>query len=199
MLYLRYGIKSITMDDVAKELGISKKTLYQFIVDKEDLVNKATKYYIETDRHSILNIINTFTNVIDQLIRICNHSCTFLKEINPAVIYDLRKYHSQSWKMYLDYKNSFIYDVIYHNIQKGVEQNIYRSDLKIDIISRFYTGQIEVITNPIIFPANKFKFDEICKEFLIYHIQGISTEKGMLLLKDYLESVQNTKISNELQ
>lgn len=190
-LFLKYGIKSITMDDVSKELGISKKTLYQIVVDKEDLVNKATKYYTEKDRHTILNIVNSYSNAVEQLVQICNYSCNVLREMNPSVIYDLKKYHPDSWNVYLTYKNSFIYEVIFHNIKNGIEKGFYRADLNIDIICRFYVGQIETIINPDIFPTHQYKFENTCKEFLIYHIHGISTAEGIEQLTNYLTAQQN--------
>ncbi|MBN4066049.1 TetR/AcrR family transcriptional regulator, partial [Candidatus Amoebophilus asiaticus] len=100
-LFLKYGIKSITMDDVSRELGISKKTLYQVVSDKSELVDQTTKCFIENDRHAILDIINSYENVIEQLVQICNYCSDVLRNMNPAVIFDLNRYYPDVWKIYL--------------------------------------------------------------------------------------------------
>lgn len=188
-LYLKYGIKSITMDDVAKELGISKKTLYQFVNDKDDLVEKSTAFFIAVDKKNIQNVVKKHKQVVEQMAQLGSYCSNVLKNLNPSVIYDLRKYYSASWKNWINYKNTFFYDVIFNNIIRGVKQGVYRNDLNIDVITKFYIMQIEVIINDEVFSPMKYKFEEICKEFLRYHLHGICAPRGFKMIDSYIDNI----------
>jgi len=188
-LYLKYGIKSITMDDVARELGISKKTIYKIVKDKDDLVQKATEFFIAADKANIEQVVNSFSDVIEQMVQIGNYSCTVLKNLNPSVIYDMKKYHTETWNFFLNYKNTFFYEIIYNNITKGIKLGLYRSDIDVDIISKFYIGQIEVIIDDTIFPTPEYKFDILCREFLTYHMHGIATNKSIKLIDKCIQQL----------
>ena len=191
-LYLKYGIKSITMDDVARELCISKKTIYQFVTDKDELVEKATKFFIHADKKNIQEIVKNHKHVVEQMAQLGSYCSKVLKNLTPSVIYDLRKYYPECWNSWLSYKNTFFYEIIYSNIKKGVEQGLYRKDLNIDIIAKFYTMQIEVIINDEVFSPLKYKFEQICKEFLRYHLHGICAPRGFKMVDKYIDEIYKT-------
>jgi len=192
-LYLKYGIKSITMDDVAKELGVSKKTIYQVVQDKADLVQKATEFFISIDKQNMANLVGQFDNIMEQMVQIGNYGCNVLKNLNPSVIYDLKKYYPATWQHFLEYKNTFFYEIIFDNIKSGIKAGLYRDNLNVDIISRFYIGQIEVIVDDNIFPPVKYRFEDLCKEFIKYHIHGIATPTGIELCDKFIAELDRVK------
>ncbi|MBN4049768.1 TetR/AcrR family transcriptional regulator [Bacteroidales bacterium AH-315-N07] len=177
-LFVKYGIKSITMDDVARELQISKKTLYQIVEDKKDLVEKTTLLFTQRDRHALLSIVNEHKHVIDQLIYLCKQSSNLVRNQNPVFLFDLKRYYLNGWKIYREYKVTGYYNLIYHTIQKGIEEGFYRDNINLDIVSKFYISQIEMITNQDLFPSTKYIFENVMNEFLTCFIYGISTTKG---------------------
>ncbi|NQY08904.1 MAG: TolC family protein [Flavobacteriales bacterium] len=181
-LFTRNGIKSTTMDDVARALGISKKTLYQFVNDKPDLVSSVIAYQIELDKNVVDNIFEQGVNAIDEMIAIKIYFTNKLSEIHPSFHFDMEKYYPGTWKIFLDYKNSYVLDCVIKNMEKGVKEGYYRTDLHIPIISRIYVGRIDQIFDSGIFPVSEFNFPEVNVENMKYHIRGIASDKGLKYL-----------------
>ena len=180
VLYMKYGIKSITMDDVARELSISKKTLYLYVKDKADLVDKAVEHQLSVHRCEIAKIDTQKLNAIDILIQASKFVCEQFKNMNSSVSYDMQKYYPNSWSKIVDYRSSHIFEHIKLNMQLGIEQGLYRSDLNIDIISHLYVLKMEEVflrTDDGI--LKKFTSEEIFNTMFHYHIRAITNKKGL--------------------
>ncbi len=188
-IYIKYGIRSVSMDDIARELGISKKTIYQYFKDKDDLVEKVVTGYIHTMECKMMNCTSPGLNSIDQLLEISKFLISNHTKINNSVMYDLQKYHPKAWEIITNFRSCHTYDNILENMKNGVEQGLYRDDIKMDIIARLYVYRMEqsydIMTNII---AN-YSFEDIFNTLFIYHIRGIANAKGLA----YLEK----KIKNE--
>lgn len=182
-LYYKYGIKSVTMDDVARELGISKKTLYQHFKDKDEVVNKVIEYQISIDECEIKNYNLKNLNAIDQLLLISTHVAERYKNLNPAVSFDLKKYYPDLWRKIINYKKDHIYFHFIENMKQGIKEGLYLDDLKIDIITKFYVSRIESVIDPDLFSPTEYEFKEVLRTLFKYHIRGIANKTGI----DYLE------------
>lgn len=182
-IFLSYGIKSVTMDDFAGKLGISKKTLYQFVCDKSDLVQKTMKNHIETEKKAIQDISRQNENAIDEIFAIGRHVMVHISKMNPSAMYDLQKYHPEAWKLFLDFKNTFIYSCILENMERGVKQGLYRSDFNTDIVARIYAARTEIVVSQEVFPFPKYNVIDVYAEYLKYHVRSIATEKGLTYLE----------------
>ena len=180
---MRYGIKSITMDDIAKGLGMSKKTLYQYVDNKKDLVYKVMNDHISCEKEALLEIHEKAGNAIEEMIMIGDHISHSLRKMHAAILYDLQKYYPQSWKQFTSFKVSFIYDRISNNIKRGQEEGQYRTDFNVDIVARIYIARIEMVFDQTLFPPQQFGILKIYKEYLMYHMRSIVSDEG----KDYLE------------
>jgi TetR/AcrR family transcriptional regulator, cholesterol catabolism regulator len=188
-LYLKYGIKSITMDDVARELGISKKTLYQHFSDKDDLVQKVIAFHFDQQNKEMLQLKKNYSNAIDDLLIVSKFISNYIKAINPSFSYDLQKYYPEIWKNITGKRREHIFKMIRQNLEKGIKEGLYRQDVKSDIIVKYYIFRIEMSNNVDLQCNNKYSFEEVFNTLFIYHIRGISNQKGL----DYLEN----KIKNE--
>lgn len=182
-IFLSYGIKSVTMDDFAGKLGISKKTLYQFVCDKSDLVQKTMKCHIEAEKKAVQEISRQNENAIDEIFAIGRHVLVHLSKMNPSAMYDLQKYHPEGWKMFVDYKNTFIYSCILSNIEKGIKQGLYRNDFNPDVVAKIYAARTEIVVSQDVFPFPKYTVMDVYAEYLKYHVRAIASEKGL----NYLE------------
>jgi AcrR family transcriptional regulator len=188
-LYMKYGIKSVSMDDVARELGISKKTLYQHFKDKDELVQKVIEFHADYLSKEMFKMVSKKANAIEELLQVSKFISQYMKEINPSVTYDLKKYYPQIWKDINLNDRDHIFNHIKENMIKGIKEGLYRKDLNIDIIAHFYLFRIEMSQTYEMIVDNKYPFDEIFNTSFNYHIRGIANQKGL----DYLES----KIKNE--
>ena len=177
-LFLRYGIRSITMDDIARELGISKKTLYQFVDNKADLIQKVLLEFIEEERRVILEITQSSGNAIEEMLRIGRYITQVLRKLKPTTLFDLQKYYPESWQMIRALNQEHIYGVIKNNLEKGIEQELYRNNLSTDIIARLYVGKSHYLVDEEFFPLRNYERGELYREFILYHMHGILSEKG---------------------
>jgi DNA-binding XRE family transcriptional regulator len=193
-LYMKYGIKSITMDDVAKELGISKKTLYQFIADKEDLVGKFVDNEIEIRREEICKCFKTGFNAIEELFEISIFMNKLMREQNPATEYDLKKYYPVQYQKTIKARRDGMYEYLLLNLKKGKKEGLYREDLNNEIIAKLYISRSENIHFNELFTIEEFTSVNLFLELLNYHVRGIATEKGIIELEKKIKGLENSNI-----
>lgn len=191
-LYTKYGIKSITMDDVSAELGISKKTLYQYITDKDDLVGKFTDNEISMRQEEICKCFKTDFNAIEELFEISVFMNKFMKDQNPATEHDLKKYYPHHYYRTVKTRRERIFNYILMNLRKGKEERLYRSDLNEEIIAKLYLSRVESIHVNDLFTVEEFTSAKLFLELLIYHIRGIATEKGIIVLEKKIKELETT-------
>jgi AcrR family transcriptional regulator len=189
-LFMRYGIKSMSMDDIAIHMGMSKKTLYQYFESKDDLVNAVLEKHLEMDQCKVKSLISSKNNAIDDLMHIATTVNDTLKQINPSIHYDLEKYHPQAWKKFEDYKRNFIQKIIKQNILKGIKEELYRSDINVDIVSALYVSKADIVFDASVFPPDKYAFNQVYLEMMKQHIRGIATSKGLKYFEKKLKQIE---------
>jgi TetR/AcrR family transcriptional regulator, cholesterol catabolism regulator len=195
-LYMKYGIKSITMDDVAIELSISKKTLYQYVTDKDDLVGKFVDFEIGIRQEEISNCFGSGFNAIEELFEISIFMNKMMRDQNPATEYDLKKYYPQHYQKTLKARRDGIYRYILVNLEKGVKEALYRKDMNRDIIARLYLWRSEDSNLNDLFTVEEFTSIKLFVELLTYHIRGIATEKGIIVLEKKVKELETDYINN---
>lgn len=194
-LYSRYGIKSITMDDLSHELGISKKTLYQYVTDKSDLVHKVTRNLMEKEREKFTRLLSKNFNAIEELIEVNHFIRNMIVNSNPSAEYDLKKYYPALFKEVRELKVSHMYASVLRNLKKGIKEGLYRKELNAEFIAMYYVARIESNMNFESFRSNPAQFKEYLIEVFIYHIRGISSKKGIEFLEQHIDDI---KIDNHV-
>lgn len=197
MLFMKYGIKSLTMDDIARHLGISKKTLYQYVTDKNDLVKKGVSLLIEQEKVMLCSAMEESETAIDELIGVTKCVSSEIGEMHPSVLFDLQKYHPEAWKLLETHKKEFIYNMMLENLKRGIKEGYYRENINPLIIASIYIGMVDTMMsseNPI---HKTIGLDEMHTEIIRYHIKGISNDKGMAYLKEALKNQANDKFDLE--
>lgn len=178
-LFMRFGVRSVSMDDVARETSISKKTLYQCFRDKDDLVRRTLSTHLDTMQVKIESVMASIEDPIEQLEAIAGFVLEHNKEINPSLLYDLRKYHPESFHLFSESREKVFRKQIRENLDRGVAMGLYRSDLNIDIVSRLYLGNVSNLLNPEVFPDPEPRFEARYRELIRYHLHGIASAKGI--------------------
>lgn len=189
--FLRYGFKSVTMSDISRELGISKKTLYQFVDNKNDLIMRCVMMAMKEEQEFVLSIQQHQKNAIEEMLDIAIHVNQTLKKINPAALYDLQKYYPESWKIIEAYTHEFVYANIMENLEKGKKEGLYRADFREDIIARLFIGKSQILLNTTLFPYPQYKTSELHSEHVIYHIRGVASDKGLKILEQHIKNDNN--------
>lgn len=177
-LFLQRGFKSVTMDQIASELAISKKTIYIHCKNKVDLIHQLLVMHFEQEKNNCLLLHSKHENAIDAIIAIQKYNCESLRHLHPIALIELQKYYETCWNVFLDYKNQFVYSEVIKNLKKGKEQGFYRHDLNDQFIAMIHVRNIENIFQ-IAFDTKKANVMELFREYFVYHLRGTLTEKGL--------------------
>ncbi|MDB5284174.1 MAG: TetR/AcrR family transcriptional regulator [Bacteroidota bacterium] len=182
---MKHGIKTLTMDEIAKGLGMSKKTIYQFVDNKSELVKLTLSDYLDEERSQLEIILKNSSNSVEEMIKMIEYFLQVLGEFNATALYDLQMYYPETWDMFNDYRFNFMLGCINDNLQNGVKQGYYRKDLKTEIIAKIYILGVETLFNQDLFPAKQFAFLNIYREYLNYHLRGIVSAKGLKYIEQH--------------
>ena len=184
-LFMKYGIRSVSMDDIAKHISISKKTIYQSYKDKDELVHELMKEKLTVDKKEFHDLEKESANVIDEVFNIMKHMGRVMGKVNPSVFYDLQKYHPETWKLFKDFKETFILNMVENTLVRGIKQGYIRSEINVKILARMRMEQIEMGFNPAIFPPEKFQIIDVQLSMIDHFLYGICTLKGHKLINKY--------------
>ncbi len=184
-LFLTAGIKSVTMDDIARHLGISKKTIYHFFKDKNELVIALVKKKLKEDEDQMEEIISRSANVIEEMINMMKCSEDIFSRINPIVIHDMQKYHPNAWKEFQNFKADVLISTLEELLSKGINQGYIRPEIDVKIIARMRVAQVEMGFNTTLFPIAEFNTWKVQVQFLEHFNYGICTLEGYKLLNEY--------------
>ncbi len=189
---MRYGIRSVSMDEIANHLGMSKKTIYQFYTDKDALVEDAINIIINANRMDCVVHKDRSENAVHEIFMAMDMVVEMLGSMNPAVIFDLEKYHPNAFKKYMDHKNKFLYTIIRENLDWGKREELYREEIQSDIIARFRLTSMFMLFNPELFPLGKHSLPTIITEVTDNFLYGLTTHKGQKLIQKYKLQRQKT-------
>ena len=173
------------MDDIAKHLGMSKKTIYHFFSDKNELVIALVEKKLKEDECQIAEIINMSSNVIEEMINMMRCSQEIFGRINPIVIHDMQKYHPNAWAMFQEFKTDVVVKTLEELLIKGISQGFVREDVDVKILAKMRVNQFEMGFNPQIFPVAQFSPWKVQYQLLEHFNYGICTLKGHELLDKY--------------
>ena len=190
-MFMRYGIKSVTMDVLSRTLGISKKTLYQYVDNKKDLINQIISFYLTREMEMMKSLREKSADAIEEVILISHHINETLQKINPSAMYDLQKYYGKQFALLRSLNDQFVYNIIKDNLGKGVAEGLYRTSFNHDIIAKFYVSSSDLILDEKVFPFEKYNRPEIHQEIILYHLYAIVTQEGRKRLEQYLAQNKN--------
>jgi AcrR family transcriptional regulator len=188
-LFMRYGVRSITMDEIARHLGISKKTLYQYYVDKDDIVASTTQDHLVNEKRQFDQIAEESVNSVEELVKLSHCLRENLKGMNPSLLFDLQKYHHKAWNIWIEFKTKFIRESVVRNIKRGIEQGLFRPELNPDILAVLRIETIQLGFDDQLFPRDKFNLPEVQMQILEHFIHGLLTDKGRKLFMKYRKEI----------
>jgi AcrR family transcriptional regulator len=189
-LFFRYGIKSVTMDDIAKHLSMSKKTIYLYFRDKDEVVQTLMERSLHKDREDFHAIAERAVNVVEEVFEMMKKMNDIFSTINPNIFYDLRKYHPQTWELFHKFKTEFILEQVEKSLEKGKKDGFVRADVNSKLLSKLRGEEIEMGFNPTLFPPDKFRILDVQIAFTEHFLYGICTLKGHKLINKHKQIVE---------
>ena len=184
-LMLQSGLRQVTMDDLAHQLGISKKTIYLYYKDKDDLVKAVVNLELKNHELSCEACKTNAENAIHEMFLVMENMKAMTQTMNPNSMMELEKHFSSSFDMIKNHKDEFLFSLIKQNLKKGIEEGCYRKDLDIDIISKFRLETVFIPFNLHLFPLNKFNSIEVHTQLMEHFVYGLMTVKGYELMDKY--------------
>ncbi len=187
-LFMQYGLKSVSMDDISSKMGVSKKTLYQFFSDKETLVVAVVSEIIRSNRENCDFSREKSKDAVHEIFLAMEIMSELFHHMNPSIIFDLQKYYPQGFEIFKSYKHSYLHEIIKKNIQRGINEGLYREDINIDIMTRFRLESIVMPFNPEFHQQVKHPLATIAIELSKQYLFGIVSQNGYKLIIKYFQS-----------
>ena len=184
-LFRRYGIRNVTMDEIARQLGISKKTIYQEFPDKDSLVHSLMTGDMEKHHTEFEKIYAESENVVDEVFNIMKKMTEIFSNCNPVLYYDLEKHYPKTWKVFSDFKTKFILEHVERSLEKGKKDGLVREDVNTRILALLRIEEITLGMSPVVFPADRFSMLEVQLALTEHFLYGICTLKGHKLVNKY--------------
>jgi AcrR family transcriptional regulator len=192
-LFMRYGVRSISMDDIARHLAVSKKTLYQHFTDKEDIVTVTCKAHLDRNAMEFQSIRDSAKNALEELAQLSVCLKRNMQDMNPSLLFDLQKYHPKAWDVWLNHKNKFIRESVVRNLKQGIKEGYFRPDLDPEVIAAVRLEMVQLAFNEEIFPRERFKLPDVQMQIFDHFVFGLLTEKGRKLYLKFKENKQQTQ------
>jgi TetR/AcrR family transcriptional regulator, cholesterol catabolism regulator len=184
-LFYQYGIRSITMDDIAKHLSISKKTIYQFFEEKDEIVGVCCNSDLSDHGTRMEDITKNSKDAVHEIIECMKYLGEMFSSMNPNLFYDLQKFHPSSWNAFRNFKEQKLMQMVETNLKRGIREELYRADINIKVLAKLRIEEVELGMNPLVFPPGKFNLKEVQLAILDHFIHGITTLKGHKLINKY--------------
>jgi hypothetical protein len=182
---VQFGIRRVTMDDVARHLGMSKKTIYEVFKDKDELVQSLLETDLNMNHTCMEGICEESANAVEECIKLMKFVTGMFSRINPWLFFDLQKYHPLTWAFYQKFKEERMKGQIVTNLERGIKEGLYRSDLNVQVLAIMRMSEVEMGLNPLVFPPDKFDLTKVQVGMLDHFLHGITTLKGHKLLNKY--------------
>ena len=189
-LFMRIGIRSVSMDEIAGQLGISKKTIYNSFKDKDALVDGVLDIEISKKVVDCAITKEKRENAVHETFLEMDILEEMFATFNPSVLYDLEKYHPSAFKKFTEHHNTFMYQKIKENIETGIAEGNYRAEIDLDIITRYKIGSMFLVFNMNYFPHGDYQLPKLCLEITDHFLHGLVTPKGKELIDKYKQQRQ---------
>jgi len=185
-MFRTYGIKSVTMFDISRECGVSKKTVYEHFKDKEELVQDGVRFLLNRHEQHLEDFRQHSANAIEELLKEVEYIEQVGNTINPVMLFEMQKYLPDIWKDVEVFKQERLLQAITANLERGMREGLYRKDLKLNIMARTRLLQLDMAFEPSQFSVAQFNMHEVMKEIATHFILGVTTMKGRKLAAEYL-------------
>lgn len=192
-LFIRSGIKNITMDDIARNMGISKRTIYENFRDKDDLIKAVMLNHKNEQNLKIKSILATSSNVLDAIFKVMHDVMSRINQINPSFFTDLKKYHHRTCEELMPRQENELMKMLDGLINRGISDGIFREDIHVGIVTRTLNLQFKAISDEQLFPTGEFSKSEIFSAIIVNFARGIATPKGVGIIEELIETRKNNK------
>ncbi len=196
-MFMRWGVRSVSMDDIANGLGASKKTLYQYFSDKDELVDAVVEQLVTENEYTCDCDRLEAANAVEEVFKAMDMVEVMFRNMNPSILYDLQKYHLKAFNRFLKHKNDYLFSIVRSNLERGIEEELYRDDINVELLSRFRVESMMMFFNPDFYGKQKSNFAKVQQEIMEHFLFGVSSMKGHKLILKYSQEREKKLNKNE--
>lgn len=189
-LFMQKGIKSVSMDDIAASMAMSKKTLYKWFANKDEMVHAVMQQHLTETQHDCEQVQEQATSAIDELFRMMDWMRRQFSEVHPSIFYDMQKFYPATWQLWVSHKHEYILTQIIDNLRRGIAEELYRPELDVEVLARLRLAQIELAFNADAYPPRQFEVQRLQQVILEHFMLGVATLKGHKLINSYRHVVE---------
>ncbi len=186
-LVIQYSIRSVSMDDIAANLSMSKKTIYQYFKDKDELVEAVVDDVIDTNQCICNTDREKADNAVHEIFLVMDMMVEMFKTMNPSILFDMQKYHQAAFMKFQKHRNEYLYNVCRQNLERGIREELFRPEINVEIMARYRVETMLTAFNPEFQRYLKKSLLEIEEEIIIHYLFGLVTLKGYKLVLKYME------------
>lgn len=183
-MFDRYGLRPVTMDDIAREMSISKKTLYKYYANKEDLVTRAVVQMFQEISGNMTELLEHQGNAIDMLFSMDEVICSTIEKHDPSMQFQLERYYPEVSAMLEGMKKETVFLMMENNINRGKAEGLYRANLDAQVVTYLYYSRAQLMMEEDMGPFKDRPIEEVMREILVYHIRGVASDKGLAYLEE---------------
>ncbi|GAA4352272.1 hypothetical protein GCM10023185_11740 [Hymenobacter saemangeumensis] len=189
-LFMRNGIKSVSMDDIAASMAMSKKTLYKWFENKDQIVLATMEQHLAKVQSECQGVVGQSANAVDEMVHITDWVEQQVIGVHPGIFFDLQKYYPAAWQLFATHKSTFILKQLTQNLQRGMAEGLYRPDLDVEVLARLHLAQIDLMFNPEVYPPGQFAPQRVSRVFDEHFLLGVATLKGHKLINKYRHVIE---------
>ena len=190
-LFFRYGVKTVTMDAIASDLGISKKTIYQHFPDKDSMVFEVVQVFIEKDLVKWKELDRLYSNVIEKMFKSFEIVKDTLTQMNPRLLFEIKKYFPKAFQLFISHQENCLFVNLMKDFQSGMKYGYFRNDIDCELLVRLRMAEVDLAFNPDFYPNNKLSLYDTQLVFTDIFMRGILTEKGLTLYTSYQNNLKS--------
>lgn len=193
-LFQKMGAKNLSMDDISRSLGMSKKTIYQYFEDKQTLLKVCVNYHFEGQECRMQSIHGENLPAVEEIFQIMDSVSSQIRQMAGAhrLIHDIQTYYPDAWSRFKEHKEKFVISLIEKNLIKGIEEGVYRPEIDVKIIARIRSAEIDAMLNPELFPMYDFNLNRLFEQLLLYFLHGVCTPIGVKILAKLIQKQQQS-------
>ncbi len=195
-LIMQYGIRSVSMDDIASALGMSKKTIYQYFSDKDNLIEAVIADKIKDNQACCKKDRMVAKDAVHEVFLAIEMMQEMFEKMNPSVMYDMEKFHPKAYAHFLQHKYNFLYKLLSENIERGFKEELYRTDINVDIVVKARLEGMMLAFNQQVYPKNKYNLVTVETQITEHFLYGLASLKGHKLILKYQQQ-RIKKINND--
>lgn len=196
-LMLEFGIRTVTMDDISRDLGISKKTIYQYFKDKKELVNTITSLHLNLEKTRFEGTAAESENGVHELILVSQCLRESMKDMKMSMMNELQKFYPEAWQMYEDFKKGVMLEAITAVIIRGQKEGLFRAEVDPDLVAVMRIEQVQTFIMRNLFPREKYSLYDVQMQLFDHFIHGLFTIEGHQLFNEYTTSkIKNNETLN---